>query len=464
MEGEPEGPDRTVDVVVVGSGIAGSMAALSAREAGADKVLLIEKRAIFGGTAKLSQGGFATAVVNAKNNPQGSLNDWKAWMQEGDSGYPDYDKFLSVAGQAGDVVEYLRSLGLTIIGQVAGGGNALMTKLEESIVREAIEVLLDCEATEISLDNGVVSGITAIHKHRSFRIKANSVILATGGFSRNPALVSQWAGANPGLNYVVSMADGGSTGEGILMARQIGAALYRNTFTKIGGLQFSAALYGISAFVQPTLLSPAPAPLSSQILVNNEAKRIMDEAAGGSFGNVSSYNSGAAYAMIKDGRPPYYILYDADNSPAGTTNISAALEAGAALQNGEVLSAGTIEDLAAAMDVPAGALKDTVTRYNGFADSGDEEFGKNTSYIKRIETPPFYAAKVYPNSYGSMGGVVTDAGGRVLDKAGNVIPRLYAVGEVSNRDFYNESYVGGASLALYSTTGWMAGKAAAADR
>jgi fumarate reductase flavoprotein subunit len=463
MEGEPEGPDRIVDVVVVGSGIAGSMAALSAREAGA-KVLLIEKRAIFGGTAKLSLGGFATAVVNAENNPQESLNDWKSWMKDGDSGYPDYDKFLSVAGQAGDTVDYLRSLGLLIIGQVSGGGDALMTKLEETVAAQDIEVLMNCEAREISLDNGVVSGIAAIHNHRPFSIKAKNVILATGGFSRNPALVAQWAGTNPGLNYVVSLADAGSTGEGILMAQRIGAALYNNTFTKIAGLQFSSALGKISAFVQPALMNPAPAPLSTQILVNNEAKRVMNEAIGGSFGNVSSYNSGAAYAMIKDGRQPYYILYDSDNSFAGMINITAALETGAALQNGEVLKAGTIEDLAAAMDVPADILQDTVTAYNGFADSGDAEFGKNNSYIKRIETPPFYAVKVYPNSYGSMGGIITDSGGRVLDEAGNVIPRLYGVGEVSNRDFYNESYVGGASLALYSATGWTAGKAAAGSR
>ncbi|MDR0759011.1 MAG: FAD-dependent oxidoreductase [Treponema sp.] len=459
MEGEPDGPDRTVDVVVVGSGIAGSMAALSAREAGAGKVLLIEKRAIFGGTAKLSQGGFATAVVNAKNNPQESLNDWKAWMQDGDSGYPDYDKFLSVAGQAGDAVEYLRSLGLIIIGQVSGGGNALMTKLEETITAQNIEVLLGCEAMEITLDNGVVSGIAAIYRHRSFRIKAKNVMLATGGFSRNPELVAQWAGTNPGLTYVVSLADSGSAGDGILMARRIGAALYSNAFTKIAGLQFSAALRGISAFAQPALLSPAPAPLSTQILVNNEAKRIMDEAIGGSFGNVSSYNSGAAYIMIKDGKPPYYILYDADSGPAGMMDLTASLEAGAALGNGEVLKAQTLNNLAVAMDVPAGTLKDTVTRYNGFADSEDGDFGKHHSYIKRIETPPFYAVKAYPNSYGSMGGVVTDSNGRVFDEAGNVIPHLYAVGEVSNRDFYNESYIGGASLALYSTAGRIAGKA-----
>jgi fumarate reductase flavoprotein subunit len=366
-----------------------------------------------------------------------------------------------VAGQAGDVVDYLRSLGLIIIGQVSGGGNTLMTKLEETIAAQNIEVLMNCEATEIILDNNVVSGIAAIYKHKSFRIKANNVILATGGFSRNPELVAQWTETNPGLNYVVSLADAGSTGEGILMARRIGAALYDNTFTKIAGLQFSSALREISAFAQQNLITPALAPLSTQILINNEAKRIMDEAIGGSFGNVSSYNAGGAYAMIKDGKGPYYILYDAENTLAGMTNITAALEAGAALRNGEVLKAGTLEDLAAAMGVPASVLKDTVTRYNAFTDSGDVDFGKNSLYIKRLEPPPFYAVKVYPNSYGSMGGVVTDTGGRVLDEAGKVIPHLYASGEISNRDFYNESYVGGASLALYSTAGRIAGKAAA---
>jgi fumarate reductase flavoprotein subunit len=463
MEGEPAGPDRTVDVVVVGSGIAGSMAALSAREAGADKVLLIEKRAVFGGTAKLSLGGFADAVINAKYNPQSSLNDWKALMERGDSGYPDYDKFLSLAEHSAEVVDYLRSLGLIIIGQVSGGGNALMTKLEETIAAQNIEVLMNCEATEITLNNGVVSGIAATYKHRPFSIKAKNVILATGGFSRSPELVARWAGSNPGLNYVVSLADAGSMGEGILMAQRIGAALYDNTFTKIAGLQFSSALRGISAFVQPNLITPAPAPLSTQILVNSEAKRIMNEAAGGSFGNVSSYNSDGAYAMIKDGKGPYYILYDAENTLAGMTNITGGLEASAALRNGEALKAGTLEGLAAAMDVPADALKDTISRYNGFAESGDGEFGKNSAYIKRIETPPFYAVKVYPNSYGSMGGVVTDTGGRVLDEVGNVIPHLYAVGEVSNRDFYNESYAGGASLALYSAAGRIAGKAVAGN-
>jgi fumarate reductase flavoprotein subunit len=463
MEPVSDEADREVDVVVVGSGIAGSMAALSAKEAGAARVLLIEKRTLFGGTARWSLGGFAAAVVNAKNNPEGSLNDWKAWMEGGaeDTGYPDYDKFLSVAEKAAEAVDYLKSLGLTIIGQVAGGGSVLMTTLEEMMASHGIEVLLNCEAKEISRDNGAVTGIIATYKRKPFRIKAKNVVLATGGFSRNPELVAQWAGTNPGLRYVVSMADSGSTGDGILMAREAGAALYSTTFTKIAGLQFSPALRGIPAFAQSSILAAAPAPLDTQILVNREAKRIMNEAVGGSFGNVSSSNSNGAYTIIKDGKWPYFIIYDANNSVIGGTDISTALEAGVALQNGEVVTGRTPNDLAAAMDVSADMLNETITRYNGFVGAEDEDFGKGSQYLKKIETGPFYAVKVYPNSYGSMGGVVTDSSGRVLDPAGAVIPRLYAVGEVSNRDFYSESYVGGASLALYSTIGRIAGKATA---
>jgi fumarate reductase flavoprotein subunit len=457
-----DGPDRSVDVLVVGSGIAGSMAALSAKEAGAANVLVIEKASFFGGTARLALGTFATAVVNAKNDPQTSLAEWRGYMAGAaeDTGYPDYNKWLAVAKESADTLDYLRSLGLNIMGQVYGGGRTLMSKLEETITSQKIEILFNCEAAGIILENGTVTGVQALYKRRPFRINAKSVVLATGGFSQNPELVSQWAGANPGLNYVVSMADTGSTGEGILMAQEAGAALHNNTFTKIAGLQFSSSIRVISAFSQSSLLAAAAAPLNTQILVNHNAERIMNEAIGGSFGNVSSFNSDAAYLMVKDAQPPYYIIYDSGNE----ANINAALNAAAALRNGEVFTADTIPALAGLMEVPPAALTETLRRYNEFVDKGsDETFGKGPAYLKKIEdaNAPYYAVKVYPNSYGSMGGVVTDSSGHVLDAKGRAIPRLYAAGEIANRDFFNQTYVGGASLALYSAAGWLAGKTAA---
>jgi fumarate reductase flavoprotein subunit len=454
------GPDRNVDVIVVGSGIAGSMAALGAKEAGAAIVLLIEKKTLYGGTSRLSKGGFAATVISAKNNPQGAVDAWRDYMTAGAevTGYPDYDKFLALAENSAEAVDYLRSLGLSIIGQVAGEGSTLMTKLESAVRAQNIEILFSCEANELITENGAVTGLKAVRNRKSFTVKAQNVILATGGFSKNPELVAGWAGNNPGLNYVVSMADSGSAGDGILMARQAGAALYDNTFTKAAGFQFSPALGGISAFAQPWNSPIAQAPLSTQILINREARRFMNEAAGGSYNNVSWYNYQGAYAMIKDGKGPYFIIYDSNN----TTTVTLSLEAGAALNVDEAFKGETIDEIAALTGVPEEILADTVDGYNDFCTAGlDGDFGKTGPDLKKIEAGPFYAVKLYPNSYGSMGGVVTDSEGRVYNTAGEIIPHLYAVGEVSNRDYYNQTFVVGASLALYSAIGRTAGKAAA---
>ena len=78
-------------------------------------------------------------------------------------------------------------------------------------------------------------------------------------------------------------------------------------------------------------------------------------------------------------------------------------------------------------------------------------------------TPPYYAVKVYPTTFGSAGGVTTTEEGRVTTQDGTVIPGLYAAGEMSNRYFYNENYILAASLGLYSTMGRRAGAAAAQD-
>ena len=78
-------------------------------------------------------------------------------------------------------------------------------------------------------------------------------------------------------------------------------------------------------------------------------------------------------------------------------------------------------------------------------------------------SPPNYAVKFYPTTFGSQGGVLTDSEGRVLNDAGEVISGLYAAGEMSNRYYYNENYVLAASLGLYAVAGRLAGATAAAD-
>jgi succinate dehydrogenase/fumarate reductase flavoprotein subunit len=173
--------------------------------------------------------------------------------------------------------------------------------------------------------------------------------------------------------------------------------------------------------------------------------------------------------IVKQGNENVWVIFSSADVPEGigtaTGNFTfkALFEAGLAADGlNEVKKADTIEALAAAIGAPK--LAATVAAYNSSA-STDAAFGKAPQYLanKYLRNGPFYAVQVYANAWGSMGGVVTDDSGRALRVDGSVIPHLYAVGEMANRDFYGETYIGGSSLALYSTMGRRAGAAAAKD-
>jgi fumarate reductase flavoprotein subunit len=142
----------------------------------------------------------------------------------------------------------------------------------------------------------------------------------------------------------------------------------------------------------------------------------------------------------------------------------------------EVYKADSIPLLGTA--IGAANIQATVTKYNQIvqdawdgtvnADAAENGgFGKANSVLtnKIISTSggSYYAIKIYPQTMGSFGGVLTDGNCRVLNKDEEVVPNLYAVGECANRDLYsmNPTYgattAAGSSLAHYGTMGWVAG-------
>jgi succinate dehydrogenase/fumarate reductase flavoprotein subunit len=102
-----------------------------------------------------------------------------------------------------------------------------------------------------------------------------------------------------------------------------------------------------------------------------------------------------------------------------------------------VKSAPTLEELAARIGIPAGALVETVARYNRMVAGGeDKDFGRfgpggSAARPAKIEAPPFYAVQFFPITRKSMGGIQVDRCCRVLDRQGQPIPGLYAVGELA---------------------------------
>ncbi|NLG25923.1 MAG: FAD-dependent oxidoreductase [Clostridiales bacterium] len=451
---------RDAQVLVVGGGIAGLTAAVRAADQGA-QVLLIDKMPALGGTT-ITSGGYFLCVDSGLQNPNGiddsidgMMNYWHKVMEQGpsDTGYPDYDRVRNVLADSGKTVDYLVSVGVpflpeisdpfggTPVANVDGRGAGLIASLEAAARDKGVEILFDCKAESLITDGaGAVTGVKAATPTEDLTINAKSIVLATGGFGSNPEMVKEYS---PEIEPVVPQSAAGSTGDGIRMAEAVGGARFKNYWTAFNSIAPSA---------EYTRAVPDAAKLTAgaQLMVNANGERFVNEAAG--------LRAELPYRLVKDANYPHYVLFDSSNA-----ELTPALEAG--IELGEVFKGDTIEALAAAMGADEAVLKATFDRYNALAKAGaDEDFGKPADKMVALENGALYAVKYHPTTFGSTGGVVTDvATGNVLREDGTGIANLYAAGEMSNRDFYNQHYVLAASLAFYSTMGMRAGEAAAVN-
>ena len=124
------------------------------------------------------------------------------------------------------------------------------------------------------------------------------------------------------------------------------------------------------------------------------------------------------------------------------------------------VKADTIEELAKKMGVDADTLKATFDEYQAACDAGkDDEFGKSSDYLKKYsEDGGYYAVYRRCGSWGTIGGAIIDENMHVLDKDGNVIPNVYAIGETATSQLFGDYYFGGYSLGSYTTEGRIAAK------
>jgi succinate dehydrogenase/fumarate reductase flavoprotein subunit/uncharacterized protein with FMN-binding domain len=454
---EKKQENMTTDVLVVGGGIAGLSAAMSAADAGA-KVLLIDKMPALGGTTAIS-GGFLIAVDSETLKDSGKddslermLNWWDYVMnynEEGESLYPDRERLIDVLKDTGKTVDYLAANGVVFSGAfefgdyvcaaTEGRGSALVQFMEKSCTDKGVTIVKNCKANALVQKDGQVVGVTAETEEAVITIEAKAVVLATGGLSQNADMMAEYA---PGLTYAVSQAAVSNTGDGIRMALEAGAELYPESWGALNGTAIAAA-YAAQIGEDAKKLVP-----DAYLSVNAQGNRYARE--------KGEFRAALAHDMLKDNQPPYFMILDASDAALQTT-----LEAGLAL--GETFKGTTVEELAQAIGAKPEDLAATVKQYNAYAAIGkDEAFGKEAEALIALAAEgPYYAVKLYPTLFGSASGVVTDLQGRVLKADGGVIPGLYAAGEMSNRPFYRKNYVLAASLGLYATMGLRAGAAAA---
>jgi fumarate reductase flavoprotein subunit len=452
-------PQEPVDVVVVGSGLSGLSAAISAAENGAS-VVLVEKLGVTGGSSGYSGGsiGAVGTSVQARFNIQDSIASWKGLWQErqGKSPdttlpYPDWSRVDWLLAQGPVIIDWMISQGVVYdrpegygVDMVErlhnprkpgasegdkGNGGSLIQYLVASAEKQGVEIRLETRAVDLILENKAVTGVVVKTETGEEQIPAGAVVLAAGGFAQSPELLKQFI---PSLPPVGSVASPGTTGDGILMAEKAGAVLYESPwiiglYTGVPGSPLGRLSYTASLYVDP------------------KGRRVMNEAQHYALITNDAIKAGGVL----------YSIYDSSNADVADL-IGQNLGTNA-------FKGSTLQELAQAAGIDPDAFVNTINTYNTYARDGtDREFGKDGALLKEVTQGPFYAVKVIPNIMGTFGGVKTQVTtGEVLNVQGVPITGLYAAGENANRAFFNQVYMTGGALAVAATTGKAAGKAAA---
>jgi 3-oxosteroid 1-dehydrogenase len=351
-------------------------------------------------------------------------------------------------------------------------GAALMGQIYKRIFERGVEVRLETSLSELLLADGKVSGVRVNSYGRSYDIAArHGVVISAGGFEWNQELRDRFF-AVPGLTRHSSSPEDANRGEALLAGMKIGAAT-----------EHTEAGWWI-----PTMHMPMPTTSNFEeihqaafdvgrphsVCVNRQGVRFVDEACGyDDFGK----------AMVVDQQRtgsncPCWLIFDAHfraKFTAGGFMPTAVLpdrRIPIDFWDHYIFKAATVEELAAKIEVPVGALRATVQKMNEYARAGkDPEFGRGGNDYDRffgdptsepnpslgtIEAAPFYAVPMHLGDLGTKGGLKADARARVLDGGGRPIPNLYAAGNASGSPFGNCYPGAGGTIGPAMTFGYVA--------
>ncbi len=451
---------KTTDVLVIGGGGAGIAAALAAQEHGAH-VLLLEKTEWLGGSTRMSGGGISAPgtkfqkEAGIEDDKQEWLNLWKKRQATSNpnSPYPDYDRVSEYMDEAVTTTEWLADKEGHEYEKPAGfgqdpeqrihfpkgtpggmgGGKKLIANISATLEkRPDITVLTKTSAKHLIVKNSEVVGALVEGPEGEYRISAKKVIISSGGFVQNKEMIAKYI---PAAQIAGQFAVGGAgdNGDGIQMAHEVGAVLYQDPW--VIGMGITAAIEGTGSLLMDW----------NKLYVDGDGKRFMNEA---------SHYAVVANTVLSAKDP--WIIFD-------SSEINDALLAtfDEAFASKRACKAADVESLAAQMGVPPKALAETIAEYNEGAKTGQDKFGKKPENIKAIQTPPFYAARIYPVIMGTFGGVKTNDKYEVLNDDGHKIPNLFATGESANKILYNHVYMSGSSVQFALTSGRIAGETSA---
>lgn len=346
-------------------------------------------------------------------------------------------------------------------------GNALIGQLRWSMMERGVDLWLNAPMTELIEENGTVIGAVIVRDGKPQRIRARKgVVIGAGGFEHNQEMRETYLPKPTSAEWSGSQIN--NTGDGILAAMKVGAD------TDLMQHAWWAPAVKIPAWDRPYIIF-AERSLPGLVIVNQAGKRFANEAAPYLESGLSFYQANSE----KEPTVPGYVVFDAvfrkkfpfGPIPPGYSTPDSRMSK----RIWEVMvKADTIEELAKKIGVDAKNLAETIARNNQFAKTGkDTDFHRGESYYDRyygdaktspnpciapIAEAPYYALPIHPGDIGTKGGAVTDVAGRVIDKNGEVIPGLYAIGN-SAASVMGSKYPGaGATLGPAMTFGYLAAR------
>jgi fumarate reductase flavoprotein subunit len=424
----PKKWDRETGILIVGTGAAGLSAAIEAKNAGAD-VLILEKMPFLGGNTGISTAGMN--AVQSKLHKERGVKSWTIeefydWTRMGGDNKNNPDQVRIFAKESGDVIDFLAGLGapfkrLTYRSQEVTDkwGAGLVEILAKRVKQLKIPILMETKVTAIIADPTTlpkkVFGLKVTDKKgKALTIRAKqAVLLATGGFGANPKLVERY---DPTLKgYATTNIPGVSTGECQMMAQSLGADT-----DGINYIQIHPTVY---AFDGKRGMITENVRNTGAILVNQDGDRFVDE---------EHRRDEVAQTILKQKGKYAYLIASKNVYHNKITEY---------IDDGFVLQAETLEGLAAKIGIDPARFKQTIEKYNGYVEAKNDpdfkrglyrEMGKRQVLPGKIETPPFYALKVTPGIHHCCGGLRINGKGQVLDAIEEdvIIQKLYAAGEV----------------------------------
>ena len=447
VKGESPAAQARPRVIVVGAGISGLTTALELGRGGAE-VTVVDMSSVFGGHAVMSQGGVSVIDTplqresGIKDNADMAYRDFLDWGEDAD---PDWVRYY-VDHSRTEIYEWLLDLGvrfesvLTAPGnsvdrfhQPAGRGIGLVTPIYEACLEHgSIQFVWNAQATKLLEKNGRVAGIEVRHLRddQEETLKADAVVLATGGFQSNLDMVREfWPQDITFPERILAGSGRNSVGLGHRLAQSVGGDLVMmdhqwNYFTGIPDPRKPGSKWGLSAANM------------YGILVNPDGKR---------FASLHNWAKEVMPPMLRQDRVTVWFIFDAATREkfvvSGTEWADFKKVERLILDNPDLVKkADRIEELATKSGLPPENLKATLLRYNELVDGGrDLDFNRfgpdrteyNNIASPRLSSPPYYAMQAWPLTRKSMGGVAIDLGCRVLDRQKQPIPGLFAVGELT---------------------------------